>query len=215
MSKAIWSIALIGQVLVPLVLLWEPSPQVVPLLALWQGITGAVMWIVGISLIQMVPSAKKGLANGLMMGASGLGSVFGPSTGRFLLYREELWELGSIGKWGPFFSRLLSFSQFVSTREVPDFQVIFLMLSASTLFCRILIGGWGQHPGRFEHDPVPGWGKTLNDMGRLVRISRFWALVITLCRLGGPVFQASNQFLPDRAEDLGPAAARRTPAGSG
>lgn len=154
MSKAIWSIALIGQVLVPLVLLWEPSPQVVPLLALWQGITGAVMWIVGISLIQMVPSAKKGLANGLM-------------------------------------------------------------LSASTLFCRILIGGWGQHPGRFEHDPVPGWGKTLNDMGRLVRISRFWALVITLCRLGGPVFQASNQFLPDRAEDLGPAAARRTPAGSG
>ncbi|MSR58131.1 MAG: MFS transporter [Planctomycetaceae bacterium] len=202
-ERIVWSIALTGQVLVPLALLLEPSPQVVPLLALWQGITGALMWIAGVSLIQMVPLAKKGLANGLMMAALGLGSVFGPMTGRLLLYRGELWESGHAGEWGTFFSRLLNFSQFVSTPEVPDFQVIFLMLSASTLFCGILVGGWGQHSGRFEHDPVPGWGEALNDLGRLVRISRFWALVITLCLLGGPVFQASNQFLPYRAEHLG------------
>ena len=202
-ERVVWSISLISQVLVPLVLLLEPAPQVVPLLALWQGITGALMWIAGVSLIQMVPIEKKGLANGLMMAALGLGSVFGPMTGRFLLYREELRELGRAGEWGPFFSRLFSFRQFGATPEVADFQIIFLMLSVSTVFCGVLVGGWGQHPGRFEHDPVPDWSRTLSDLGRLVHNSRFWALVLTLCLLGGPVFQASNQFLPYRAEDLG------------
>lgn len=202
-ERIVWSIALIGQLLVPLVLLTEPLPRLVLLIALWQGIVGSLMWIAGISLIQMVPLAKKGLANGLLMAALGLGSVFGPMTGRFLLYRRELWELEQDGNWGQLFSRLFSFSQFASTPQVADFQLIFLLLSAGTVFCGVLVGVWGQYPGRFEHDPAPDWAQTLHDLGRLIRISRFWALVISLCLLGGPVFMASNQFLPYRADDLG------------
>src|SRR4029077_4101551 len=72
-----------------------------------------------------------------------------------------------------------------------------------TMLCGLLVEIWGQHPGRFEHDPPPDWQRTLSDVGRLVRIPRVWALIIALCLLGGPVFQASNQFLPYRAEDLG------------
>ena len=45
--------------------------------------------------------------------------------------------------------------------------------------------------------------RAFQDVGQLLRNSTFWALVIPLALLGGPVFQASNQFLPYRAEDLG------------
>lgn len=40
-------------------------------------------------------------------------------------------------------------------------------------------------------------------MQTLSRSPKFWALVTALCLIGGPVFQASNQFLPYRAKDLG------------
>jgi hypothetical protein len=87
--------------------------------------------------------------------------------------------------------------------QIADFQVVFFLLIVSTLVCGGLVGLWGQHPGRFEHDPPPDWSRTLGEVKRLIAIPRFWALVICLCLLGGPVFQSSNQFLPYRADDLG------------
>ena len=202
-ERIIWSGALLGQTLVPLVLAFEPSAGLIPLVALWQGITGALMWIAGISLVQMVPLEKKGLANGLMMTALGVGSVFGPLGGRVLLYRSELWALAQQGAWSTMASRMFNFAAMESTPLVAAFQWIFLGLMGSTLCCGLLVGFFGQQPGRFEHETAPDWSRTLRDVGRLARIPRFWALVITLCLLGGPVFQASNQFLPYRAEDLG------------
>jgi hypothetical protein len=202
-ERVIWSGALLGQVVVPLVLAVEPSPSVIPLLALWQGLTGALMWIAGISLVQMVPPEKRGLANGLMMTAVGAGSVFGPLGGRFLLYRRELFSLASEGDQSAMLSRLLSFTQMEMTPQIADFQIIFAVLTSSTAMCGVLVGVWGQHPGRFEHELAPTWGETLRDVGRLSRMGRFWALVFALCLFGGPVFQSSNQFLPYRAEDLG------------
>jgi hypothetical protein len=80
--------------------------------------------------------------------------------------------------------------------------VILVLLTATTFGCGLAIGLWGQRLGRFDRGETPGWHQTLADLGRLIRDPRFWALVLTLCVLGGPVFQSSNQFLPYRAEDL-------------
>lgn len=202
-ERLVWSGALLGQAVIPIVLAIEPAPGVIPLLALWQGLTGALMWIAGISLVQMVAPEKKGLANGLMMTSVGAGSVCGPLIGRFLLYRSELLSLTTDGDWSSAGARLLSFKPMQMTPHVPEFLVIFVFLVVCTALCGLLVGIWGQYPGRFEHDPPPDWQRTLSDVGRLVRIPRVWALIISLCLFGGPVFQASNQFLPYRAEDLG------------
>ncbi|MEX0728421.1 MAG: MFS transporter [Planctomycetaceae bacterium] len=202
-ERLVWSASLIGQALIPLMLTVNPSPQLIPLLALWQGFTGALMWIAGISLVQMVRPEKKGMANGLMMASLGLGSVFGPLVGRCLLYRTELTAVTSATGWRPMLSRLASLTPMTSKPVVDDFQIIFAMLIVSTLVCGVMVGLWGQHPGRFEQGAPPDWNRTLADVGQLVRLPKFWMLVIPLCLLGGPVFQASNQFLPYRAEDVG------------
>ena len=202
-ERRVWSAALLGKTIVPLILAMQPAPSVIPFLALWQGFTAALMWIAGISLVQMVEPEKKGLANGLMMTAVGVGSVFGPIAARFLLYRRELLPLMRDGDWSSALSRLTSFTPMDMVPQIADFGFIFAVLTVSTLTCGVLVGVWGQHSGRFEQDPAPGWDRTLLDVGRLARIPKFWALAIALCLLGGPVFQASNQFLPYRAEDLG------------
>jgi hypothetical protein len=72
------------------------------------------------------------------------------------------------------------------------------------LGCGAMVGLWAQRPGRFAQDePSPRWDRTVADLTRLLRNPRFWALVGALCLLGGPLFQATNQFLPYRAKDLG------------
>ena len=202
-ERIVWSGALLGKMIVPLLLAIHPEPNMIKLLALWQGFTGALMWIAGISLIQMVAPEKKGLSNGLMMASIGVGSLLGPLGGRVLIYRQELSPLVSSGSWGEMWSRLFSFTPMTMTPNVSDFHLIFWILTATTFVCGVLVGLWGQHPGRFEQEVPAGWSRTLHDIGRLARTPKFWALVIALCLLGGPVFQASNQFLPFRAEDLG------------
>lgn len=202
-ERNVWSLSLAGRVLVPLALLAEPKPELVPGIALWLGITGALGWIAAVSLIQMTPATGKGRANGWMMAGVGLGSLLGPVAGRFLIYRLELTSLAQSGAWDAFGSVLFSFSRPASTPQVADFHLIFQILAASTVVCGVFVWGWGQHPGRFEQVPIPDWGHTLQDLGRLFRVPRFWALAISLALLGGPVFQASNQFLPYLAEQLG------------
>lgn len=202
-ERLIWSGALLGKVLVPLLLIVSPDPLMIKILALWQGFTGALMWIAGISLVQMVVPEKKGISNALMMASLGIGSFFGPIVGRALLYRDELAPIVNRGEWNEHWLKLFSFEPLTTTPKVDDFQIIFWLLTASTLVCGLLIGLCGQRPGRFERHDANDWKRTLADLGYLVRSSKFWALVLALCLLGGPVFQASNQFLPYRAEDLG------------
>ncbi|MFV2068885.1 MAG: MFS transporter, partial [Pirellulales bacterium] len=202
-ERVIWSGALLGKMAVPLLLAIAPHPNVIKGLALWQGLTGALMWIAGISLVQMVAPEKKGLSNGLMMASLGVGSVVGSIGGRALLYRGELGSLVADGSWSSFWTKLFSFEPMTMTPVVADFQIIFWLLVASTGVCGLLIGLWGQRPGRFDRHESHAWGQTWQDIRHLMRIPTFWALVLALCVLGGPVFQASNQFLPYRAEDLG------------
>jgi len=202
-ERAVWCGALIGKSIVPIVLALWPQPHVIMMLALWQGLTGAVMWIAGVSLIQMVTPDRKGLSNGLMMASLGAGSVLGPLGGRALLYRVELFGRITEGDWTGLFSRLFSFTATTSTPGVADFRLILWLLTATTLASALFMGLWGQRPGRFDRGETPDWNRTIRDLGRLAEMPKFWALVIALCVLGGPVFQSSNQFLPYRAEDLG------------
>ena len=162
------------------------------------------MWIAGVSLVQMVRPEKKGLSNGLLMASLGLGSVVGPLAGRWMLYQRKFGRHLAAGEWSEFGLKWGSFELATSTPQVVDFIPIFWILAFTILLSGLLIGIWGQRPGRFAHDEqAAGWAQTVHDLGRLVRNRRFWALVITLCFLGGPVFQATNQYLPFRAEDLG------------
>lgn len=199
-ERAVWCAALLGKVCVPLILLYHPDPAVIKLLAFWQGFTGALMWIAGVSLIQMVPADRKGISNAMLMTALGVGSLIGPVAGRILLYRREL---ATLTDWGTPLARLFNFEPMAMTPTVADFRVVLLLLTVTTLCCGVAIGLWGQRRGRFEHDLPPGWDQTIRDFAYLSRNARFWALVVTLCVLGGAVFQAQNQYLPYRAEDLG------------
>ncbi len=202
-ERIVWSGALLGKAIIPVILAVKPQPHVILLLALWQGLTGAVMWIAGVSLIQMVTPGRRGLSNGLMMTSLGLGSVLGPLGARALIYRAELGDRIAQGDWTGMVSQLFTFTPTTTTPAVADFHPILWLLTGSTLLCALLVGRWGQRPGRFDRGEPPDWGQTLNDLGHLAATPKFWALVLALCVLGGPVFQASNQFLPYRAEDLG------------
>ena len=86
---------------------------------------------------------------------------------------------------------------------VVDFELVFWLMAASTFTGAILVGVWGQRKGRYQQQSAFSWDQTLKDLALLVRNSKFWGLVIALCLLGGPMFQASNQFLPYRAQDIG------------
>ena len=201
-ERLVWSFALFGKALVPLMLVLNPAPWVIYVLAFWQGFTGALMWIAGISLVQMVVPEKKGLSNGSMMASLGVGSVVGPICGRALLHRVELGSLVSAGQWSDVWARLLTF-QPMTRPNVADFDLIFWILTISVFLSGVAILVAGQRPGKFDKQESYSWQQTMIDLKSLMRNSRFWALVICLCLLGGPVFQASNQFLPYRAEALG------------
>ncbi len=202
-ERLLWSASLLLQFLVPMAFALSLKPSLIPAIALWQGATGALMWTAGISLVQMVAPAKKGLANGLVMSAMGVGSFFGPIFGRFLLYRHELSPLSRDGNWVVWAARAVSFAPMKIKPQVAEFQIIFIMMAAITLFCGLLVGWWGQQQGQFEKVSSPDWHRTLHDLGRVARTQHFWLMVLTFCVLGALPLQASNQFLPYRAEELG------------
>ena len=202
-ERVVWCGALLGKVVDPFILVLYPDPVAIRLLALWQGCTGSLMWISGISLVQMVSPGRKGLSNGLMMTSLGVGSLLGPVFGRALLNRQELGDLAAGAHWTEVWSRLFAFQPMTGRPVVVDFELVFSLLAASTLTGAILVGVWGQRKGRYRGQSAFSWDQTLKDLTRLVRNSKFWGLVIALCLLGGPLFQASNQFLPYRAQDIG------------
>ena len=202
-ERRVWSFAQLGMVVIPLILALHPSPVAIRCVALWSGITVSLMWIGGVSLVQMVPDEKKGLSNGLMLAAVGVGGLLGPIIARATLYHHELGAMFAGGDWRGLAAGMFSFTKLSTRLQTADFFPVFGLLMATTTVCGVTIGLWGQRPGRFPHDTVADWHRTMDDLKRLFREPRFWALVVTLCILGGPVFQATNQFLPYRAEDLG------------
>ncbi|MDA1330602.1 MAG: MFS transporter [Chloroflexi bacterium] len=199
----IWSAALLGHVLIPLAYAFAPEARFIPLVALWQGMTSALLWTAGISLVQMVAPERRGLAMGLWMAGLGVGGLLGPVAGRLLLYRHELTTLAQRGAWSAWASRLASLAPLQTKPQVDEFNVIFVILAASMLISGVLVALLGQYPGQFERKLDLSWRNTLHDLGQLVSIPHFWLLGVTICLLGGLPLMASNQFLPYRAEVLG------------
>ena len=202
-ERMVWSLALLGKVIVLLGLIYYPTHFMIIVLSAWQGFTGALMWIAGVSLVQMVPPERKGLSNGLIMVSLGVGAVIGALIGRLLIYREEFSPLFAEADVAGITSRLFNFTKLTSTPEMSDFMPIYWTLILTTIISSFVIAVWGQRPGQFNREEPATWSRTFTDVGSLARNPTFWALVIPLALLGGPVFQASNQFLPYRAEDLG------------
>lgn len=202
-ERVVWSAALLGKVPVPVILAMHPHPNVMAALAIWQGFTGALMWIAGASMFQMVVPGKKAFSNAWMMMSIGIGSVVGPFVGRGILYRDELKSLIGERDWSEFWSRFLNLHDMQFAPRLVDFESLFWLLTGTTLLCGLLIGLWGQRPGRYGREDAPSWSHTLSDLRTLARNPAFWALVTALCLFGGPVFQSSNQFLPYRAKELG------------
>lgn len=202
-ERKVWCGALIGKLVIPLGLLAHPTETWVMPLAVWQGFTGALMWIAGISLIQMVPAHKKGLSNGAMFASMGIGSVIGPLCGRILLYRRELAGLWNEGTWIEWGRRLISLDPIQSQPTLADYGTVFWLLLGTTTLCGIAIGAWGQRPGRFQRDEPASLQAVVQDLRQLCRTPKYLALVCALCLFGGAVFGASNYYLKFRAEDLG------------
>jgi len=161
----------------------------------------------------MVTQDKKGLSNGLMFTAMGVGSVLGPICGRVLLYRRELGGLWSHGSWTDWARRVLNLDKIASPSVLADFDLIFYVLCITTATCGIVIGGWGQRPGRYQRDEPASLGAIARDLKLLCRTPHYLALVCALCLFGGAVFGASNYYLKFRAEDLGLITSRGVDAG--
>ena len=201
-ERRVWSVALFGEALVPIALLIAPEPWMVRPIALWNGVTGALLWVGGVSLVQIVPAHRRGMANGLMMMSMGVGSTIGPLLGRLVLWREHVEELVSESGLATAGAFLINLSPPPTDALLNNFRLMLACLSALAIVGAVLIGLFGQRPGRAlgdEHVP----GQTLVCLRELLVTPRFWALTFSLCLLGGPVFQATNQFLKYRAEDVG------------
>lgn len=202
-ERRVWSFAQLALTPVTLLLLYCPTPTLMPILAGWIGLGAVLVWVGGISLVQVVHADKKGLANAIMLVGLALGSLLAPICGRAMLYWRELGVYARESDWAGFWLSVLSFRQPTIVPGVNDCHWILWLLSFITLFCGILIGFWGQRPGRFQHELPPEWSQTVRDLGRLVQSGRFWVFVLALSFLGGTIFQGANQFMPYRAEELG------------
>jgi len=203
-ERRVWAASLWGLGLVPLVLLTLPQPAMVAPLAFWNGLMGALMWVGGISLAQVVPEDKKGLANGLVMTALGVGSVVGPLLGRAVLWQEQcaqLWHTSGFRQVGYF---LIGGIKPESNPSLDSYRLIFAALAAFSILNALLIGVWGQRAGAQRGEASSHtWRQTIAELRQLARQPRYWALVASLCLCGGPIFQTMNQFLVYRATELG------------
>ena len=129
-ERRVWSFAQLALLPVTLLLLYCPTPLVVLIVALWIGTTSVLVWVGGISLVQVVRPEKKGLANGVMLVGLATGSLLAPICGRAMLYWRELGAYLRQGDWSGFWLSALSFRSPTITPGVDDCQLNPLALDA-------------------------------------------------------------------------------------
>jgi MFS family permease len=147
--------------------------------ALASGVSAALVWISGMSLVQNVPDSKRGRSNSLFLISIGIGSIAGPIMGRMIL----------------------AASRMVESHSLTGFFVILWIGTALSLAGSAIVYFWGEHPhptGMLLPDRVV---PTFMDDLRLFRSPRFLIMIIPIGLLSGPVFQAANVYVAYRAKE--------------
>src|SRR5205823_4108429 len=148
-----------------------------------------LVWIGGISLTQVVPANRKGLANGLVMMSLGLGSFLGPLAGRSVLWHHQMSALVAEGAWKDVGLFLVDVIKPESDPSLAGFQFILRGLAGMSALGAVVMWTWGQRPGRWQGEQTQQtWAETADDLRRLLVNPRFWVLVVSLCLFGGSLF---------------------------
>ena len=184
-ERATWALGLltyIAGVIVVLCLHGQSAATAAGLIAaaVLIGIAGALIWIGSISMTQAVPAERRGLANGLMMAAMGLGATLAPAAGRLLV------GLGS-HLWG--------------TDGARAFYLPFLVLAGLSAACAALLWGWGQSPGGETGAGVHGGGISWVQALSVARTRVFLTIILPLSLFSSMLFQSWNAYLPYRAKE--------------
>jgi MFS family permease len=148
---------------------------------LW-GISSAMIWVGGISLVQRVTDRQRGLSNAVMMTSLGAGSIGGPLLGRALMQWREVPGTVSTG----------------------DFSIALAGFATLALLGATLMLGFGEYRSSRQQTASATTGARSGPLRRslaLFRFPKYVLLVFSLSLLGGPVFQAANVYRPYRVRD--------------
>lgn len=183
-ERRVWAIGLLINTIVMLWLVFLPARRIdvnftVGFVAILSGVSAALVWISGMSLVQNVVDSNRGRANSLFMISLGVGSIAGPVIGRLMLavFRTD----GS--------PSLIGFTAILWTGVI-------LSLAGSFI---IYFRGEHPHPAG-THPPFRAISTIMDDL-RLFKSPRFLLMVIPIGLLAGPVFQAANVYVAYRAKD--------------
>jgi len=202
-ARVVWSLSLLGLAAVPLILAGHPVPQFIPVIALWYGITSSFIWTAGISLVQLVASPNRARANGQMLVMLGVGSLCGPLVGRLFLYRLEFQLFMSNRTWSLGDLQVMGGSPIATPPHLAEFQETFFFLAVVSILAGLAIGFAGQNKGQGSISQATKALDPMREIIELLMLPRFRVLAVTVCFFAVIPLQASNQFLPYRAESLG------------
>lgn len=152
-------------------------PVVMVALGACAGLAGCLVWVGGISLAQVVPARRKGLANMFMMIGLGLGGVIAPPMGRGILMLLGTTEAG--------------------------FAVLLGLVGLIGLVSGGLVCFWGQRPGESPDHATAEDKYRLANFTALLRNPRFRFFALSLGLVGGAVMQTANVYKVYRAKELG------------
>jgi MFS family permease len=184
-ERRTWAVGLAGYVSVGIGVWLLPSHSswtnfLLSAIGLLWGVSSAMIWVGGISLVQKVRESERGTSNAIMMTALGGGSIGGPLIGRLLVG----WRTSS------------------TASATADFTFALAAFTFLSLLGSVLMWSFGEY--RY-HQTVPvskaGHTGSIRQSLALFRYPKYILLVVSLSLLGGPVFQATNVYRPYRVRD--------------
>jgi len=184
-ERRTWAAGLAGYVTVGISIGLVPSHSpwtdfLLSAIGLLWGVSSAMIWVGGISLVQKVTDSQRGLSNAVMMTALGGGSIGGPVVGHVLVGWRARQVAPSTG----------------------DFTVALAVFAALSLFGSLLMLGFGEYrSSRTRAGATASTSGSLRQSLALFRFPKYVLLVFSLSLLGGPVFQAANVYRPYRVRD--------------
>lgn len=183
-ERSVWALGLLVNAVVIVWLIFLPARQmgtdfIVGIAAMASGVSAALVWISGMSLVQNVTDSKRGRSNSLFLISVGIGSIAGPVIGRLMLAAFKTGNSSSL----------------------TGFLVILWIGALLSLAGSLIVYFWGEYPhplGTLRPERVI---PTFMDDLRLFRSPRFLVMIIPIGLLAGPVFQAANVYVAYRAKE--------------